>query len=104
MNILINNKIISIYPILNFQDKIKYLNKDYKLYKNKNYFHTFFSNKHTYLIIDEKNSITHIYQNIPKYKIINTFEARKNTSLLVLPNKTSINFKIGDIIHYIDHL
>ena len=100
MNILINAKLEEVYLINNFIDKIKYRNKEIKLYKNKTIFNTFLSNKNDYLVINSKNAITHIYRNIPKYKIINTYEEKENTSILVLPNNTSINIKIGDVLNF----
>ncbi len=100
MNILINAKLEEVYLINNFIDKIKYHNKEIKLYKNKTIFNTFLSNKNDYLVINSKNAITHIYRNIPKYKIINTYEEKENTSILVLPNNTSINIKIGDVLNF----
>ena len=100
MNILINAKLKEVYLINNFIDKIKYRNKEIKLYKNKTIFNTFLSNKNDYLVINSKNAITHIYRNIPKYKIINTYEEKENTSILVLPNNTSINLKIGDVLNF----
>lgn len=100
MNILINAKLKEVYLINNFIDKIKYRNKEIKLYKNKTIFNTFLSNKNDYLVINSKNAITHIYRNIPKFKIINTYEEKENTSILVLPNNTSINLKIGDVLNF----
>lgn len=83
----------------NMRDLIKYFKKKKKLYKNKNSFNTFFNNCNDYIIINNKNnSILYIYRNIPKYKYIKVDEDIKNTSILVIPQNTSIGFKIGDVL------
>ncbi len=83
----------------NMRDLIKYFKKKNKLYKNKNSFNTFFNNCNDYIVINNKNnSILYIYRNIPKYKYIKVDEDIKNTSILVIPQNTSIGFKIGDVL------
>ena len=68
-----------------------------KIYKNENSFNTFFSNNNDYIIINNKNNIIlYIYRNLPKY--IKVMEDNKNTSILVLPEYSSVGLKIGDVI------
>ena len=70
-----------------------------KIYRNKNSFNTFFSNNNDYIIINNKNNaILYIYRNLPKYKYIKVMEDNKNTSILVLPEYSSVGLKIGDVI------
>ena len=70
-----------------------------KIYKNKNSLNTFFNNNNDYIIINNKNNaILYIYRNLPKYKYIKVMEDNKNTSILVLPEYSSVGLKIGDVI------
>lgn len=71
-----------------------------KIYRNKNNFNTFFSNNNDYIVINNKNNaILYIYRNLPKYKYIKVMEDNKNTSILVLPEYSSVGLKIGDVIN-----
>ena len=71
-----------------------------KIYRNKNSFNTFFSNNNDYIVINNKNNaILYIYRNLPKYKYIKVMEDNKNTSILVLPEYSSVGLKIGDVIN-----
>ena len=100
MQITIDKKTKNVNIIKNIFDEIRLQNEDIKLYQNKTSFNTFLTNNHDYIIINNKNAITHIYRNLPKYKYIKVMEDIKNTSILVLPKNTSIGLKIGDVLNF----
>lgn len=101
MNITINNKIYNITIINNKKDRIRNLffpNKSYVLLKSKNSFNTYIYFNCDFIVLDKNMVITHIYRNLPKYKIIKLKENKTNVNILILPKNTSVGLRIGNIL------
>ena len=87
----------------NFKDKLFGLmckkNIDYGLLiKNCKSIHTFFMLESIdVLLLDQNNKILKIKRNIKPNKIL-IFKNKKRTNILELPNNSSLNYKINDII------
>ena len=90
---IINNKIDE---LKNFFNK----NNNIILLKNSNSFNTYFYRNKDFIVLNNKMAITHIYRNIPKFKIINLYESKEKTSVLILSKNTSIGLKIGDVLFF----
>ncbi len=105
MNLILSNKTFNLNLLNTFIKKIFFLNhkKNFnKLYyiKNTNLVHTFFKNGNYDLIaINNKNIVIFYYENIPKNKLIEIKNDKKNTNIIVLPNNISKHIKIGDILN-----
>lgn len=86
-----------------FKDKLLGLmnkkNIDYGLLiKNCKSIHTFFMLENIdVLLLDENNRVLMINKNVKPNKVL-IFKNKNNCNILELPNNTSINLKVGDII------
>lgn len=81
---------------LMFKKNINYV----LLIKNCKSVHTFFMLENIdILLLDQDNRILEINRNIKPNKII-IFKNKKRTNILELPNNSSINLKVNDIIDF----
>lgn len=89
----------------NFKDKLFGLigkkNIDYGLLiKNCKSIHTFFMRESIdVLLLDNNNKVLKINRNIKPNKIL-IYKNKKRTNILELPNNSSLNLKVNDIIDF----
>ncbi len=106
MYLRINNDLIKIKIAKTWPEKIIGLIKEKNIYyglliNECNAIHTFFMHDHIdVLFLDENNMILAKYQNLGINKIVSIKEPIKKTSVLELPQNTSQNFKIGQILRF----
>jgi len=87
----------------NFKDKLLGLmfkkNINYGLLiKNCKSIHTFFMKENIdVLLLDQNNRILMINRNVIPNKIL-IFKNKKRTNILELPNNSSLNYKVNDVI------
>ncbi len=68
-----------------------------------NAIHTFFMKEAIDVIgLNEHNQIIYMYRNLPKNQIIHIKEDIKKTSILELPQNTSKDFQMGNILFFED--
>jgi len=89
----------------NFKNKLLGLmgkkNIDYALLiKNCKSIHTFFMKEYIdVLLLDQSNKILKINRNVKPNKIL-IFNNKKRTNVLEMPNNSSLNLKVNDIIDF----
>ncbi len=91
---VINNKISKFFYLMKKQD---FYNGVY--FPKCNNIHTFFLKDEIDIVgLDNKNVVIYKYQDVPKNKIIEIHNPKKNTNILVLPKNISKIIKINDIL------
>lgn len=106
MKLKINDKYFDIYVAKSFYTRLMGLmgktNITYgMLFLNCNSIHTFFMKEAIDVIgLNEKNEIIFLERKVTKNKIIKINANIKKTSILELPQNTSLSFQIGDTLFF----
>ena len=96
MKIIIANKFKDKLIGLMFKKNINYG----LLIKNCKSIHTFFMKEPIdILLLDKNNNILKINRNVKPNKIL-IYKIKKRTNILELPNSSSLNYKVNDIIDF----
>lgn len=108
MYIMLNNKKIPIKVANTFKEKLTGLslkeNINYGLLiPNCNSIHTFFMYENIdVLFLNQNNMIMYKYQEMAPKRTFRVYESQNKTSVLELPQNTSKDLKIGDILTFED--